>query len=121
MSDDYIFPNRYGVALEESGWASNKWTALEKEMVREAIRRCAWEYIRFTTDQVWAELPKDFLVTKGMTAMLNALARLEVIENTGIKTFARRGGIHDHAQTLNIWRSLNPGPQAFDPLADLAA
>ena len=75
----------------------------------QAIRNAAAKKTFITADDVWAELPATFPVGKGLAARLLAACRAGTIENTGTTTTARRGGAHDHAQRLTIWRSLIEG------------
>lgn len=96
--------------LEASqGSADAKWTRQEQAAVDQAIRNAAVKRTFITADDVWAELPTHFPITKGLAARLLAACRAGVIENTGTTTIARRGGAHDHAQRLTIWRSLIEG------------
>ena len=95
------------VAMAASQASANaKWTALQQNLVDQAIRKMARMMPEFTADQVWYELGASFPVTKGMTARLLVAQREGVIKNSGEITFAERGGVHDHAQRLTVWQSL---------------
>jgi hypothetical protein len=89
--------------------ADSKWSAMQQAQVDAAIRRAAVAKTFITADDVWAQLPGTFPVTKGLAARLNVAARKGYIENTGTTTTAKRGGTHDHAQRLTLWRSLIEG------------
>ena len=99
--------DRYRLAMALSQEAANrKWTADEQLLVDRAIRHVARMMPEFTADDVWARLGVAFPVNKGMAARLNVAARHGIIANTGRTTFSRRGGDHDHAQRLTVWRSV---------------
>ncbi len=95
----------YAAALKGSGLAAQKWSAEERAMVRLAIRGIALNQPTFTADDVWDTLPKDFPVTKGLTAVLQEAARLKWIASTEETVITGRGGEHDHAQRLTVWES----------------
>jgi len=97
-----------GLELSQ-GSADAKWSTAQAAAVDQAIRNAAAKKTFITADDVWAELPATFPVGKGLAARLLAACRAGVIENTGTTTTARRGGAHDHAQRLTIWRSLIEG------------
>ena len=95
------------VAMQASqASATAKWTLQQQDQVDTAIRKMARMMPEFTADQVWYELGATFPVTKGMTARLLVAERAGVIKNSGLTTFAERGGVHDHAQRLTVWQSL---------------
>lgn len=94
----------FNLGMLGSSAAAGAWTPQQKAAVDEAIRRCALSMDEFTTDDVWTLIP-DVPVTKGIAAHLNALVRSGLIENTLRLKIAERGGDHDHAQRLTIWRS----------------
>ena len=95
------------VAMQASqASATAKWTLQQQDQVDTAIRKMARMMPEFTADQVWYELGATFPVTKGMTARLLVAQRAGVIKNSGLTTFAERGGVHDHAQRLTVWQSL---------------
>ena len=95
------------VAMQASqASATAKWTLQQQDQVDTAIRKMARMMPEFTADQVWYELGATFPVTKGMTARLLVVQRAGVIKNSGLTTFAERGGVHDHAQRLTVWQSL---------------
>lgn len=85
-----------------SALAARRWTPEEAARVDAAIRLLAATRREFTADDVWDNLP-GFLVTKGLAGRLMAAANAGLIANTGKKAQARRGGAHDHAQTLSVW------------------
>jgi hypothetical protein len=97
-----------GLELSQ-GSADAKWDTRQAAAVDQAIRNAAAKKTFITADDIWAELPATFPVGKGLAARLLAASRAGVIENTGTTTTARRGGAHDHAQRLTIWRSLIEG------------
>jgi hypothetical protein len=97
-----------GLELSQ-GSADAKWDTRQAAAVDQAIRNAAAKKTFITADDIWAELPATFPVGKGLAARLLAASRAGVIENTGTTTTARRGGAHDHAQRLTIWRSLMEG------------
>ena len=110
-------PEPFQMALEASQTAADhKWTPMEQAQVDAAIRRAAASKTFITADDVWAQLGEHFTVTKGMAARLIVAARNGIIENTGMTTTSRRGGRHDHAQRLTLWRSLIEGrdPMTLD-------
>jgi hypothetical protein len=84
--------------------AASRWTAAEEGRVDDAIARAARELPTFTADDVWERCP-GVPVTKGLAGRLLAAARAGTIENTGATTTAQRGGQHDHAQRLSVWRA----------------
>jgi hypothetical protein len=95
------------VAMQASqASATAKWTLQQQDQVDTAIRKMARMMPEFTADQVWYELGASFPVTKGMTARLLVAQRAGVIKNSGLTTFAERGGVHDHAQRLTVWQSV---------------
>lgn len=97
----------YAAALAESSRSAEaRWGVAERTAVIEAIRRVALAHPTFTTDDVWRELADRVPVTKGMTAMLAEARRRGWIVSTGETVISRRGGEHDHAQRLTVWRSL---------------
>jgi len=100
-------PFERGMAGSER--AARRWTPAQVRDVDKAIRDCARFRETFTTDDVWAEVRSsdpDFPITKGIGGRLNAARHAGLIENTGQTTIARRGGQHDHAQRLSVWRAL---------------
>jgi hypothetical protein len=98
--------DRYRLAMALSQEAANrKWTPTEQQQVDNAIRHVARMRPEFTADDVWARLGVSFPVNKGMAARLNVAVRAGVIINTGRTTFSERGGDHDHAQRLTVWRA----------------
>lgn len=99
-------PTPFEKGMAGSELAGRKWTDKEKTLVDEAIEIVASNHAEFTADEVWRCLDGAVPVTKGMASRLNMAARRGVIESTGRTTVARRGGDHDHAQRLNIWRSM---------------
>ena len=92
--------------MEGSARAAQKWTPEQKAAVADAIRGCAKFLPTFTADDVWDRLPKDFPVTKGLGAALNAAARLGLIRATDTTRKSRRTDDHGHGQRLTVWKSL---------------
>jgi hypothetical protein len=95
----------WGEAIAGSERAAGRWTRAERDLVDAAIRAVATMLDEFTADDVWSELAGRVPVTKGLTSRLLVAARAGVMVNSGRTTIARRGGEHDHAQRLTIWRS----------------
>lgn len=92
-------------ALDGSERAAGRWTKTERDLVDQAIRAVATMLDEFTADDVWTELAGRVPVTKGLTARLMVARRAGLIAQTGRFTVAQRGGDHDHAQRLTVWRS----------------
>ena len=72
-------------------------------MVTKAIEKLAQRGEPFTADDVWAELPADFPVNKGIASVLNTRVRAGIIINTGRTVISQRTGEHGHAQRLTVW------------------
>jgi len=89
-----------------SARAARRWTAEENDLVDVAIEAVARRLPLFTADEVWRELGDGFPVTKGLASRLTSARHRGLCENTGETRIARRGGDHDHAQRLSLWRSL---------------
>lgn len=83
-----------------------KWTDDERLAVDRAIAGVALRLEEFTADDVWRQLDGAVPVTKGLAGRLTAAVNEGLIANTGRTTIAARGGAHDHAQRLTVWRSL---------------
>jgi hypothetical protein len=97
----------YGQAMQISqAVADAKWTPFQQRQVDEAIAWCARTLGLFTADDVWKRLGQHFPVTKGLAGRLNAAVKRHIIVNTGATRHADRGGEHDHAQRLTVWRSI---------------
>ena len=101
---DVELPFERGMRESERA-ALHKWDAFERRCVAYAIDAVARRKKTFTTDDVWAALGPKFPFSKGMASQLIAAVNRGTIQNTGRVAFARRGGEHDHAQRLTIWRS----------------
>lgn len=99
-------PSPFDRGMDGSRRAARKWTADEAAKVDQAIETIARRKITFTSDAIWLELGADFPVTKGLASRLTVAKNRGLIENTGRMTKAKRGGDHDHAQRLSVWRSL---------------
>lgn len=99
-------PSPFERGMDGSRRAARKWTEDEAKKVDAAIAAVAGRLPTFTADAVWAELGDGFPVTKGLASRLTAAKNRGLIENTGTVAPARRGGDHDHAQRLSVWRSL---------------
>jgi hypothetical protein len=93
-------------ALEGSMRAGLKWTPEQVAAVDAAIAGCVTFLPFWTADDIWQRLPKDFPVTKGLAARLNAAAKRGLCQATDRTRKSSRGGDHDHGQRLTIWRSL---------------
>lgn len=94
----------FNLGMLGSSNAGDAWTEEQKKRIDSAIRKCATTMEEFTTDDVWALVP-DVPVTKGIASRLLPFVRSGMIENSLRLKIAERGGIHDHAQRLTIWRS----------------
>lgn len=103
----YVRPDPFARAMNESQRSADaRWSDAQQAQVDAAIHKAASSRELFTADQVWALLPADFPVTKGLAARLTAAARRGLIRNSGQTATANRGGRHDHAQRLTVWASL---------------
>lgn len=99
---DDLFDTPFERGMAGSERAARRWTAAEKELFVAVITR--WPRgSEFTMDDIWAKLPPDFPITKGAAALLNGLARLGLIKNTGEVTISQRTDAHGHGQRLSIW------------------
>lgn len=87
--------------------AASAWSPADRALVDAAIRALAQNGTPFTSEDVWKAVPA-VPVTKGLSSRLNAAARAGVIVNTGELRTASRGGEHDHAQRLTVWKGANP-------------
>jgi hypothetical protein len=95
-------PFEVGMAASEAA-ADHKWTPIEAHMVASVIALLAQGRRPFTADDIWAELPADFPVTKGLASALNAQVRAGIIVSTGRTITSKRKGEHGHAQRLTVW------------------
>ena len=98
-------PDPWSRARNGSDAAARAWSPEQAARVDEAIAACARSGRDFSADDVWRAAP-GVPVTKGLAARLITAARRRVIENTGRLTTATRGGKHDHAQRLVVWRGV---------------
>jgi hypothetical protein len=104
---DVSTPSGFQKGMTESARSAEaKWTPDQIAQVDRAIELCHHFQPEFTADDIWARLPKDFPVTKGLASRLNVAARKGLIQATDRTRKASRGGDHDHGQRLTIWRSL---------------
>lgn len=94
--------DRAAAWMRASEAAAGAWTLEQRSAVDLAIVSLARSREPFTADDVWSRCP-EVPVTKGLASRLNAWARRGVIRTTGETRHAKRGGVHDHAQTLNVW------------------
>lgn len=95
-------PFRRGMKAS-AGAAASKWSGPDFATVEAAILTLAAHGAPFTADDVWAVCP-NVLVSKGLSSMLNTCARRGLIHNTGELRVSHRGGEHDHAQRLTVWK-----------------
>lgn len=109
--DDDPGDDPFALAEAGSNQAGQRWTPEEAAAVDRAIAAVADRLDRFTADDVWREVADTAPVTKGLTGRLTAAARRGLIASTPETVKANRGGTHDHAQRLTVWRSLI-GPAA---------
>jgi len=96
----------FEVGMMKSAESARKWTEAEVKAVDEAIAKCCYFQPEFTADDIWARLPKDFYVTKGLASRLNAAAHRGLIETTDRTQRSKRDNSHGHGQRLTIWRTL---------------
>lgn len=102
-TDPHHGTDPWDLALEGTERAAAKWTAEEVAQVDAAIAACAATGETFTTDQVWARLGDDFLVTKGIAGRLVKAHNDGVIVPLGVVVLSQRTGAHGHRQRLNVW------------------
>lgn len=88
--------------MNGSARAAGKWTDAEIAALDAAIRGLAASGREFTTDDVWAAAP-TVPITKGVASRLRSMQSRGVIRSTEKRRVSRRGGDHDHAQTLTVW------------------
>lgn len=98
----------FAAGMAGSNAAGAKWSDDERDAVDRAIRRAAASCRTFTADDVWAELPRDFPVTKGLAGRLVAAANAGAIRRTGDTVVSERTGAHGHGQRLGVWRRVDP-------------
>ena len=103
-----------GMAASEASADAN-WTEEMKEQVRSAIRVCARDLDRFTTDDVWDRVPPwpNSVVRKGVGAYLRSAKKQGLTYNSGEMTISRRAE-HNNGQRLTVWVSTQrcgPEPQ----------
>jgi len=103
---DSLEPTPFERGMAGSEKAARKWTDDQVQQVDQAIRDCAKFCPEFTTDDVWARLPKEFPVTKGIGSRLNSFARKGLIRATDRTRISKRDNKHGHGQRLTIWQSL---------------
>lgn len=82
--------------------AASRWTEEQRETLHATIRRLAASGLPFTTDDVWKGSP-GVPVTKGVASVLRPFVNAGLIRKTGRDVTCRRGGKHDHAQSLTEW------------------
>jgi hypothetical protein len=92
-------------ALVGTTLAARKWSAEQIAAVDQAIELCVKFCPTFTADDIWARLPKDFPVTKGLAGRLKAASTRGICHATDQTRKSTRGGEHDHGQRLVVWRS----------------
>lgn len=98
----------FAAGMAGSAAAATRWTVDELAAVDRAILRAAAERGRFTADDVWAELPTDFPVTKGLGGRLVAAANRGAIVRTLETITSAREGAHGHGQRLAVWQRVAP-------------
>lgn len=87
--------------------ADAHWTALDRLALVRAIENLAALGEDFTTDDVWAAMPPDFPVSKGIGAVINSQVRRGILRNTGRTRLSTREGEHGKGQRLTIWRGVD--------------
>lgn len=93
--------------------AGFKWTAEQRQAVRDAVELVCRRLPDFTADDVWSELAGSVPVTKGLASVLHACARANLCHATDRTRVSARGGKHDHGQRLTVWAShVAAGPAA---------
>lgn len=98
-------PTPFDRGMSGSEAAARKWTDEQSAAVDAAIAGVAAVFDTFTADEVWHVLGPDFPVTKGLASRLKVAANRGLIVSTGELRVSSRGGAHDHAQRLTVWRS----------------
>jgi len=104
-------PTPFEVGMAASAAAGDKWTPGEVATLRAAVRTVAARGFDFTSDDVWKLCP-TVKFTKGMGRLLVGMAGEGVMHSTHQHRVSTRGGDHDHAQSLTLWR---PGPDPKKP------
>lgn len=105
-------PEGFAAGMAGSAAAAGRWDEWQLSAVDRAIIRAAASLGRFTADDVWAELPADFPVTKGLGARLVAAANRGVIVRTVDTVTSRRDGRHGHGQRLAVWQRVHAHAEA---------
>lgn len=105
-----LAPTPFEKGMEASAKAASKWTADQVRQVDEAILACRKFQAEFTADDIWARLPKDFPVTKGLAARLNSAAKRGLIMASDRTRKSTRTDDHGHGQRLTVWWSLTDSP-----------
>ena len=103
-----------GMAASEASADAN-WTEEMKEQVRSAIRVCARDLDRFTTDDVWERVPPwpNGIVRKGIGSYLRSAKKQGLTYNSGDMAISRRAE-NNNGQRLTVWASVQrcgPEPQ----------
>lgn len=96
-------PRPFDVGMAASAASGSRWSIEDFAVLDAAIRKLAASGERFTSDDVW-RLSPTVKFTKGIGAKLTAAARSGLIHNTGERRVSARGGDHDHAQSLSVWK-----------------
>lgn len=95
----------FAAGVAGSALAATKWDEDQAAAVDRAILRAALTYpAGFTADDVWAELPANFPVTKGLASRLMAQARRGAIVRTLRTVTSKREGTHGRGQRLAVWQ-----------------
>lgn len=106
MSEQLDLFTPFDRGMAASAASARRWTDEQVLQVDAAIIACRKFQAEFTADDIWARLPKDFPVTKGLAARLNAAANRGLIVATDRTRKSTRTDTHGHGQRLTIWRSL---------------
>lgn len=105
-----LAPTPFEKGMAESAKSARKWTPEQVKQVDEAILACRMFQPEFTADDIWARLPQDFPVTKGLASRLNSMAKRGLIMASDRTRKSTRSNEHGHGQRLTVWWSLTDSP-----------
>lgn len=103
-------PTPFEKGMAMSALSARKWTDEQVKQVDQAILDCRKFLAEFTADDIWARLPKDFPVTKGLAARLNSASKRGLIMASDRTRKSTRTDEHGHGQRLTVWWSLTDSP-----------
>lgn len=105
-----LAPTPFEKGMLGSQASARKWTPEQVKQVDDAILACRKFQAEFTADDIWARLPQDFPVTKGLASRLNSFAKRGLIMASDRTKKSTRTNDHGHGQRLTIWWSLTDSP-----------